>query len=43
MTTTTPRPYWSDEHAVLYHADARQVLAALPAGSADCIVTSPPY
>jgi site-specific DNA-methyltransferase (cytosine-N4-specific) len=23
--------------------DARQVLAAMPAGSADCIVTSPPY
>ncbi|MDF5757609.1 site-specific DNA-methyltransferase [Spongiactinospora sp. TRM90649] len=35
--------YWSDGQAALYHGDARQVLGELPAGSVDCIVTSPPY
>ncbi|WP_326823314.1 DNA-methyltransferase [Streptosporangium sp. NBC_01756] len=36
-------PYWSDEHAAIYHGDAREVLAEMPAGSVDCIITSPPY
>ncbi|MEV4076641.1 DNA-methyltransferase [Nonomuraea fuscirosea] len=36
-------PYWSDEQAAIYHGDACQVLAEMPAGSVDCIVTSPPY
>jgi site-specific DNA-methyltransferase (cytosine-N4-specific) len=27
----------------IYRGDARQVLAEMPAGSVDCIVTSPPY
>ncbi|GAA4515107.1 MULTISPECIES: hypothetical protein [Nonomuraea] len=27
----------------IYQGDARQVLAEMPAGSVDCIVTSPPY
>ncbi|MEV4188375.1 aldo/keto reductase [Streptosporangium canum] len=36
-------PYWSDEHAAIYHGDAREVLAERPAGSVDCIITSPPY
>ncbi|WP_326632628.1 site-specific DNA-methyltransferase [Nonomuraea fuscirosea] len=36
-------PYWSDEQAAIYHGDARQVLAEMPPGSVDCIVTSPPY
>ncbi|MBE1584547.1 DNA-methyltransferase [Nonomuraea angiospora] len=36
-------PYWSDGQATIYHGDARQVLAEMPAGSVDCIVTSPPY
>jgi DNA modification methylase len=33
----------SDPAATLYVGDARNVLAALPDGSANCIVTSPPY
>jgi site-specific DNA-methyltransferase (cytosine-N4-specific) len=39
----TPAPYWQDLTSALYVGDARDVLAQLPAGSADCIVTSPPY
>ncbi|MBV9381623.1 MAG: site-specific DNA-methyltransferase [Streptosporangiaceae bacterium] len=39
---TTPR-FWQDARSVLYLGDACEVLAAMPAGSADCIVTSPPY
>jgi DNA modification methylase len=39
----TPAPFWNDTNATLYLGDARDVLAAMPAGSADCIVTSPPY
>lgn len=33
-------PYQSDEHAAIYHGDARQALAEMPV---DCFVTSPPY
>jgi len=40
VVTTT---YWSDPTAELHVGDARDVLAAMPDGSADCIVTSPPY
>ncbi|MFI6326497.1 DNA-methyltransferase [Nonomuraea sp. NPDC050556] len=36
-------PYWSNGHATLHLGDAQAVLAAMPAGAADCIVTSPPY
>lgn len=36
-------PYWSQEQAVIYHGDAHDVLTQMPAGSVDCIVTSPPY
>ncbi|NJP25384.1 site-specific DNA-methyltransferase [Microbispora sp. SCL1-1] len=36
-------PYWHDEHAAIYHGDAREVLAEMDEGSVDCIVTSPPY
>ncbi|MGI8330340.1 hypothetical protein ACRYCC_10250 [Actinomadura scrupuli] len=36
-------PYWSDESTTIHLGDAREVLAALPAGSVDCIVTSQPY
>ncbi|RJL31890.1 DNA-methyltransferase [Bailinhaonella thermotolerans] len=36
-------PYWSDDHTTLYLGDAREVLTEMPTGSADCIVTSPPY
>jgi len=36
-------PYWQNSASSLYVGDASDVLARLPAGSADCIVTSPPY
>ncbi|MEU5859753.1 site-specific DNA-methyltransferase [Nonomuraea sp. NPDC047529] len=41
--TALREPYWSDGQAAIYHGDARQVLAEMPTGSVDCIVTSPPY
>lgn len=37
------KPYFTDDSTTLYHGDAATVLASLPDGSADCIVTSPPY
>jgi DNA modification methylase len=37
------RPYYVDESVQLYHGDALEVLRALPDGSVDCCVTSPPY
>jgi site-specific DNA-methyltransferase (cytosine-N4-specific) len=36
-------PFWHDARSAIYLGDACDVLAAMPAGSADCIVTSPPY
>jgi site-specific DNA-methyltransferase (cytosine-N4-specific) len=36
-------PYYSDESVTLYHGDALNVARTLDDGSADCIVTSPPY
>ena len=36
-------PFWRDPASTIYVGDARDVLAAMPDGSADCIVTSPPY
>ena len=36
-------PYWRYTTSTLYVGDAREVLAEMPDGSADCIVTSPPY
>ena len=36
-------PYWRNAMSTLYVGDAREVLAEMPDGSADCIVTSPPY
>jgi site-specific DNA-methyltransferase (cytosine-N4-specific) len=38
-----PAPYWRDSTSALYVGDAREVLSEMPDGSADCIVTSPPY
>lgn len=35
-------PYWHDATATLYTADPREVLADMPAGGVDCVVTSPP-
>ena len=36
-------PYYQDDTVTLWHGDALAVLSTLPDGSADCIVTSPPY
>jgi DNA modification methylase len=36
-------PYHSEGAVTLYHGSAGDVLASLPAGSVNCIVTSPPY
>jgi site-specific DNA-methyltransferase (cytosine-N4-specific) len=36
-------PYFGDDSTTLYHGDALAVARELPAGAADCIVTSPPY
>lgn len=35
--------YYQDDQTTLHHGDAATVLATLPSGSVDCIVTSPPY
>ncbi|GAA2302171.1 hypothetical protein GCM10010149_59390 [Nonomuraea roseoviolacea subsp. roseoviolacea] len=37
------QPYWTNGKATVYLGDAQGVLAEMPAGSADCIITSPPY
>ena len=34
---------YEDPYAVLYHGDALEVLAEMPAESIDAVVTSPPY
>jgi site-specific DNA-methyltransferase (cytosine-N4-specific) len=36
-------PYWHDSTSALYVGDALGVLSGMPSGSANCIVTSPPY
>lgn len=35
--------HYSDEHVTLHHGRALAVLPELPAGSVNCVVTSPPY
>ena len=37
------KPYHQTEHGTLYLGDAREALRALPDGSVNCCVTSPPY
>lgn len=37
------KPYYQDEQITLHHGDALEVASRMPASSADCIVTSPPY
>ena len=37
------KPYYEDDSVQLYHGDACAALAAMPAESVNCIVTSPPY
>ena len=39
----TGLPYFADDTVTLHHGDALAVLAGMPDGSVDCIVTSPPY
>ncbi|OBB16189.1 hypothetical protein A5761_12620 [Mycolicibacterium setense] len=36
-------PYFRDKQVTLYHGKALDVARQLPSGSADCIVSSPPY
>jgi DNA modification methylase len=36
-------PYYAADGLTLFLGDSRDVLTTLPAGAADCIVTSPPY
>lgn len=36
-------PYYSDDHVALYGGDALAVLASLPSGSVDAVITDPPY
>lgn len=35
--------FYADESVALHHGQALDVLAEIPTGSADCVVTSPPY
>lgn len=37
------KPYYADDQITLWCGDALNVLRALPAGSVNCVVTSPPY
>ena len=37
------KPYYSRDGITLYHADCRELLATMPAGSVDAVVTDPPY
>lgn len=36
-------PYYERDGITLYHADCRELLATMPAGSVDAVVTDPPY
>lgn len=36
-------PHWQAGDAALYVGDAAEVIAEMPDGSVDCVVTSPPY
>jgi DNA modification methylase len=42
-TAESKGAYWRGSGVTLYQGDAREVLCGLPAGSVDCVVTSPPY
>ncbi|MGA5208991.1 DNA-methyltransferase [Streptomyces pseudogriseolus] len=41
--TTSPAAYYRDDEVTLLLGDSLEALRTLPAGSVDCIVTSPPY
>ncbi len=36
-------PYYQDDHVTIYHGEALDILASLPQGSADVMLTDPPY
>ncbi len=36
-------PHFADDHLTVYIGDCREVMAAMPAESVHCVVTSPPY
>jgi len=36
-------PYFRDDSVVIYHADCRDILPLIPAGSVDLVLTDPPY
>lgn len=36
-------PYYQDDHVTIYHGEACSVLADLPSGAADVLLTDPPY
>jgi site-specific DNA-methyltransferase (adenine-specific) len=36
-------PYYQDDHATIYHGDALDILPTLDPGSAQAVVTDPPY
>lgn len=35
--------YYEDEHVTLYHGDSTAIMAAMPDGSVDLVLTDPPY
>lgn len=37
------QPYYSDDLVTIYHGDCREILPTLPTGSADLVLTDPPY
>ena len=37
------KPYYQDDQVTLYHGDALEVAATLPAGSVNLLLTDPPY
>jgi site-specific DNA-methyltransferase (adenine-specific) len=36
-------PHWQDEQTTLYQADSLRLLAQLPTGAVDAVITDPPY
>ena len=38
-----PKPYYEDNHGVLYHGDCLEIMKELSAKSVDLVLTDPPY
>lgn len=38
-----PKPYWQDDHGVLYHGDCLEIMPLLADKSVDLVLTDPPY